>query len=77
MIPHVALKDYTEHDLHEPIPPGKTLLPDGRVIPTIERVFLMAESKSDPSILGTMDGVVYRKDAHGTLRRLTPKKGKR
>lgn len=53
---------------------GETLLGNGSIIPSIERVFVLAPAKEDPRVLSFGDGkTFYTRDAHGALRRLTPK----
>ena len=58
----------------EPAPLGKTRLADGSLIDSIDRIFVLAPAKEDPRVLSFGDGkTFYTRDAHGALRRLTPK----
>lgn len=63
----------------EPVEPGKTRLKDGSVINSLNRTFVLAPSKENPKIFGfgPHDKTLYTRDRNGTIRRLTPKKGKR
>ena len=58
----------------EPAPPGKTRLADGSLIDSIDRMYVLAPAKEDPRVLSFGDGkTFYTRDAHGALRRLSPK----
>lgn len=75
----IALVDDTpqipfSEELQATVEPGKTRLPDGTVIDSLKRIFVLAPTKEDKAILSFGDSkTFYTRDAHGSLRRLTPK----